>query len=288
MPTHDINGRKVWIDENNIHLTRPESITVTLYADGQALDNRPIWTSTEGNTWSYTFANLPTVRENGATINYTVKETPVENYETTVNGFTITNRLIEKPAEKHVMLEGAKTWDDHENAKGKRPNVITVRLFRDGVEIDSRDVTAATGWTYSFGKLPADDGYGNIYIYELREDAVPGYFQRVDGMNVINKLLDYDTPETPEGGTSDDDSVYQAKKARLEVLTRKTGSSRPRYEDYTEEELEELFDLFGYGTPLFGMLGTGDETPAYPFVFAGIGVIALAVALFIRRKRRYE
>ena len=49
-----------------------------------------------------------------------------------------------------------------------------------------------------------------------------------------------------------------------------------------------MFDLFGYGTPLFGMLGTGDETPAYPFVFAGIGVIALAVALFIRRKRRYE
>ena len=79
-----------------------------------------------------------------------------------------------------------------------------------------------------------------------------------------------------------------AKQARLEVLTRKTGSSRPRYEDYTEEELEELFDLFGYGTPLFGMLDTGDETPAYPFVFAGIGVIALAVALFIRRKRRYE
>lgn len=278
---------KVWVDEDNAHGTRPESIEVKLYANGQALDNRPTWTHTEGNTWSYTFAKLPTVDENGATITYTVRETPVADYGVSISGFTITNRLVPKDAEKYVNLQGRKTWDDDDNARGKRPNVITVRLYRDGRELDHRDVTAANGWDYSFGKLPADDGYGNIYVYELREDPVQGYFQRVDGMNVTNKPLDYAAPDAPEAGP-EDDAIYQARKARLEVLLRRTGTARPRYEVFTEEELAELFDLFGYGTPLWGtgLLPTGDETPLYPFVFGGVGLMALLGWLITGRKKR--
>ena len=56
---------------------------------------------------------------------------------------------------------------------------------------------------------------------------------------------------------------------------------------YNEEELEELIDLFDYGTPLWGgLLGTGDETPTYPYVFGGAGALALLALLLIGRKRR--
>ena len=55
----------------------------------------------------------------------------------------------------------------------------------------------------------------------------------------------------------------------------------------TEEELEELFDLFGYGTPLWGeLLGTGDETPLAPWLFAGLGILALAALMLTGRRRR--
>ena len=57
----------------------------------------------------------------------------------------------------------------------------------------------------------------------------------------------------------------------------------------TEEQLEDLLDLFDYDTPLFGRpLGTGDEIPVYPFVFAGIGLTAVLVLLIGRRRRKNE
>jgi len=71
------------------------------------------------------------------------------------------------------------------------------------------------------------------------------------------------------------------------VPSRRTGTPGPAFEALTEQELEELFDLFGYGTPLWGELrDTGDETPAWPFAFAGAGLMALLAVLFIGKKRR--
>ena len=70
-----------------------------------------------------------------------------------------------------------------------------------------------------------------------------------------------------------------------EIPNRTTGTPPPPFEGLTEEELEELFELMGYGTPLLGMLGTGDETPAYPYIFAAIGALAV-IALVVFGKRR--
>ena len=50
--------------------------------------------------------------------------------------------------------------------------------------------------------------------------------------------------------------------------------------------MEDLIDLFDYMTPLWGMLGTGDETPAYPYVFGGVGALAVVALAFFGRKRR--
>jgi len=71
------------------------------------------------------------------------------------------------------------------------------------------------------------------------------------------------------------------------VPSRKTGTPKPVFEERTEQELEDLFDLFGYGTPLWGELrDTGDETPAWPYAFAGIGLMALIALLVIEGKKR--
>ena len=77
----------------------------------------------------------------------------MEGYETSVDGFNITNTYTTETTE----VKGSKTWNDADNQDGKRPESITVRLLANGEEKDSQTVTADENgnWTYSFEKLPA-------------------------------------------------------------------------------------------------------------------------------------
>jgi len=161
----------------------------------------------------------------------------------------------------------------------------TVNVLRDGEVIETITVTTATGWRYSFGHLPADNGYGHEYTYTIREDAVEGYYTRIDGMDLTNGRLPSTTPtrpNTPEDTTETTDETPE----EPPVPERKTGTPAPVFEDMSDEELEELFDLFGYNTPLAAILPTGDETPVYPFVFGGIGLLAIALLILGRKRRR--
>ena len=281
--TIDISGQKIWDDENNAHLMRPDTITVQLYADGTLVNATPTWRGNRTSTWTYTFSGLPALTSGGKEITYTVREVPVPGYESSVSGFTITNKLPPRTPKEYKEITGVKTWVDDDNAGGKRPSFITVHLLRNGVEVATRTVTAETGWNYSFGMQPVDDGYGNLYHYEVREDGIPGYFCRVDGVNLINTALP-NTPGNPNVPT-DSDSEYTPTGRR--VQTRKTATPPPEFDKYGEEELEEMTDIFDYGTPLWGgLLGTGDETPIYPYIFAGVGVVAVVALLVFGRKRK--
>ncbi len=282
-PNTEVSGRKVWVDEGNAHKTRPASITVTLYANGTAQNAAPNWTNTNTDTWSYTFANLPAVDADGNAITYTVKETPVEGYTTTVSGTTITNTLDKKEPKEYKQLTGTKTWREVSAAElsaalASRPSEITVHLIRDGVEVGTATASAMSGWKYDFGKWPVDDGYGNTYEYTVREDAVTGYYARVDGLDLVNISLT--TPDRPN-------RPYQP---GVPVTPRKTITPPPPFKELNEEEMDELMDILDYGTPLWGtLLGTGDETPVYPYVFGGVGVLAIvALVLFGRKRKKKE
>lgn len=249
-PTTSVTGRKVWVDDNNAHKTRPASITVRLYADGAPVSATPSWSG-----WSYTFDDLPMYNAEGVAIRYTVGEEPVPNYESSVSGTIITNTLVKKDTERYITISGQKEWDDDGDADGVRPESVVVRLKRDGAEVAQARVSADTGWRYSFENQPADDGYGNIYAYTVREDSVGGYFARVKGTTIVNARIRASQP-----------SIFSS---------------------FTEQELAELVDLFDYDTALWGsLLRTGDETPIYPYVFGGIGVAALIALAILARKRR--
>ena len=274
MPLTELEGQKIWDDEGNVHVTRPEAITVQLYADGVLVEGvEPTWEK-NGDVWTYHFRRLPAVNDSGETITYTVRELPVEGYETTYEGTTIRNHLIPRPPQEYTDIEGTKTWNDGDNADGTRPSHIIVRLLRDGVEIDRRTVTAATGWTYRFSHLPLDDGYGNHYTYSITEDPVPGYFTQLQGYNFVNTKLPDRTPDKP-------DIPPEEKPPERHTMT-----PPPPFTGESEEELEELLELPMYGTPLAGMLGTGDETPLYPYLFAGAGALAVIAVFLLGRKRK--
>lgn len=89
-----VSASKVWEDFDDKEGKRPDSVTVRLYADGEAaggpvsLDDR--------NGWTYTWTDLP-MKKNGSDIRYTVDEPEVpDGYSKAVTGdanegFTITN-----------------------------------------------------------------------------------------------------------------------------------------------------------------------------------------------------
>lgn len=73
----DITGTKTWVDNNDQDGTRPDEITVHLYADGE--DTGKSTTLSEATNWEYSFKNLPQYK-NGSVIDYTIVEEVPEGY----------------------------------------------------------------------------------------------------------------------------------------------------------------------------------------------------------------
>ncbi|HBZ11150.1 MAG TPA: hypothetical protein DEO65_14985, partial [Bacillus bacterium] len=111
-----------------------------------------------------------------------VKEEAIEGYETTVDGYDITNLRVGK-----TSVGGKKTWDD-DNFKD-RPEVIKVDLLQNGEVVDTVEITADTNWKYSFTDLDKYDAEGKAYTYTVQEHAVEGYESIVSGYDITNKLI---------------------------------------------------------------------------------------------------
>lgn len=179
--TVGVEGVKTWDDANNQDGLRPVSIQVQLLANGKPHGDPVEVKADEKGAWKYSFTDLPKFAE-GKQIVYSVAEVKVpEGYVSKADGMNLKN--THKPAT--VSVEGIKTWDDANNQDGKRPESITIRLLKNGVEADSRTVTAAQKWAWSFTDLPKFDK-GQEIVYTITEDAVSGYSAKMTGYNVMN------------------------------------------------------------------------------------------------------
>ena len=175
---------KVWNDNQNQDGIRANVITVRLLANGK--DSGQTLELSEGNGWTGSFTNLPKF-ENGKEIRYTIAEVSVEGYTTVISGsqaegFTITNTHETEV----VSVSGSKTWNDNGNQDGARPESITINLVKNGEVIDSKVVTAADGWAWSFDNLPKYENGGMLIEYTITENAVEDYTTEYNGYNVVN------------------------------------------------------------------------------------------------------
>lgn len=183
--TISVSGTKIWKDSNNQDGKRPKSITINLLADGKKTDSKTVSSDKDGN-WTYEFTDLPKY-SNGKEITYTISEEKVEGYSSSISGYNITNTYNPET----ISISGTKIWNDNNNQDGKRPERITVNLLADGKLKESKTVTAADNWTYTFTDLPKYSD-GKKITYTVTEDPVSGYQTTVDGYNIINAH----TPET--------------------------------------------------------------------------------------------
>ncbi len=190
--TVDVKATKNWDDANNQDGKRPTKITINLLADGKKVDSKEIQAAADG-TWTATFEKLAKYKA-GKEINYTVTEEAVAEYEATITDFTITNKY----APKEIDYKVTKVWKDANNQDGKRPESVTVQLYKkvgnaDPVAVEgkkltltAKDKTDANTWVASFTNLPQYEA-GKEITYSIKEVDVPaGYEASVTGQVVTN------------------------------------------------------------------------------------------------------
>lgn len=196
--TVDVKATKNWDDANNQDGKRPTKITINLLADGQKHDSKEVQAAADG-TWTVEFTKLAKYKD-GKEIKYTVTEEAVAEYESTITDFTITNKY----APKEIDYKVTKVWNDANNQDGKRPESVTVQLYKkvgnaDPVAVEGKKLTLTAKektddntWVASFTNLPQYEA-GKEITYSIKEVEVPaGYEASVTGQVVTNTY----NPET--------------------------------------------------------------------------------------------
>ena len=169
--TVSVSGEKLWADATAPAGSRPESITIELYANGELAASQTV--TGEGDVWNYSFDGLAKYDGQGREIVYTVAETPVEGYASyeVAGGFM---NVFVGAGTVEVSVE--KAWDDSANSDGLRPAEVVFDLYANGTATgETLTVSAETGWAGSISGLPRFDASGAAIVYQLVERAVKGY-----------------------------------------------------------------------------------------------------------------
>ncbi|EFI41293.1 Cna B-type domain-containing protein, partial [Peptoniphilus sp. oral taxon 386] len=180
----DVEGEKTWNDNNDQDGKRPTEIKINLMkkvGDGPVV-KKETKTVTAADGWKWSWKGLPEY-EGGKKITYSITEEAVADYTTQINGYNVTNSRT--PGK--VDVEGEKTWNDNNDQDGKRPTEIKINLMKkvgDGpvVKKETKTVTAADGWKWSWKGLPEYEG-GKKITYSITEEAVADYTTQINGYN---------------------------------------------------------------------------------------------------------
>lgn len=181
----ELGGEKIWKDNNNAYGTRPDSIIVNLFANGEKVQNKEVTKGELGN-WTFFFANLVKFDEEGKKIEYSISENDVINYIGKVEGTNITNTLTGT-----TEIKGIKIWHDSDNDYETRPESIIVKLLANGKEIAKKTVKADENgeWKFAFEDLDEYDSNGVKIEYTVEENPVDRYVTDIKGTTIINTLI---------------------------------------------------------------------------------------------------
>ncbi|WP_411953818.1 Cna B-type domain-containing protein [Alkalibacillus sp. S2W] len=170
----NIDVTKTWLDHDSS--SRPDSIQVQLLQNGESFREGTVKAS---DGWVYEFTDVPRFNSDGEEYKYTLSESKVEGYESSVDGFDITNLRTGT-----TEVSGTKTWKDDQSAD--RPDSITVNLLKNEEQVDQQTVTSKNGWTYKFEELEAFNKDGIPHDYTVEEDPIEGYETNIEGYDITN------------------------------------------------------------------------------------------------------
>ena len=287
----DIQGNKIWNDQDNLYQKRPENITVRLYADGKELDKRIV---SEQDDWAYSFKQLPEYKGNRK-IQYTIKEDEVVGYQSQVKGFDIINHYIQEK----INIPVQKVWDDENNAAHQRPDSIIVELYADGVFTNKTIVLSEENkWKAQFQNIDVFVGEKEI-TYEVKEVDVEHYQSHVqgnvkDGFVITNVYKKSSTPMTEQpsdngndndngnGDIDENDKIEETNKPQEDDNVQENGSANDYQEDIKQEHSETNMQKNESEQKVWGVM-TSDTT--HKFIW-GIVCGVTGIGLFIYTRKR--
>ena len=190
-----IRVSKQWDDMENLDGSRPDSITMTLLADGKEKQTVVL---NEGNGWTAEVTGLPVTNAQGKTIAYTWKEEDAAGYtgkaEIAGNETVFTN--THKPELTSVSVR--KIWDDNDNEEKIRPIQIVMKLSNGMVAV----LNAKNNWTATISDLPVTYK-GQKIEYTWTEVEVIGYdkpkIEQNGNITVFTNTI-WKRPDEPEHG----------------------------------------------------------------------------------------
>lgn len=171
----EVSVTKVWDDCNDNDGYRPDSVTVSLLADGEPTGKTLVLS--EANQWTGSFMELNAYAD-GEEIVYTVTENAVSKYTTVITNeqdsatdFIITNSHVPET----MSIPVVKRWNDNNDANDRRPGSITVYLYANGEATGEKlRITARNGWVGEFENLPVYAN-GKAIDYSIREKSMYFY-----------------------------------------------------------------------------------------------------------------
>lgn len=183
-------AKKVWNDNDNQDGIRPDSVVVTLTADGDDVQD---YTLSADNNWTVTVNDLYKYSD-GTEIRYAWTEKDVEegyaaSYNTAGTMTTITN-THEKDK---ISVSVTKKWEDGSNQDGIRPDEVKVVLKADGVEKGTYTLSDDNNWSAS--ELVDKNTDGKEITYTWEEEAVEGYTSSQVTEGTVTTITNMHEPE---------------------------------------------------------------------------------------------
>ncbi len=242
--TTSLAVRKRWLDANDRDGVRLASVKVQLTADGVPVDGKVVTLTaagpdgTEGtdDDWTTTFDDLA-VMQAGEKVSYGVEELDVaDGYNASYSWDKGTAVVTNERSFEPISLKVEKRWDDEDNARGIRPDLIVVHLVADGRDTGVTADVRAEGpdgilmtdddWTAVFSDLaPVEDDH--VVAYTVKEEVPAGYRlagdpeRTEDGIVLTNELA-----PTPEEVPGDREAHDDGAKGSKDVIP-ETGDTAP-------------------------------------------------------------
>lgn len=178
--TRDIAVSKVWIGP------KQDSVQVTLVKDGTLTDQT--LTLQEANEWKSSFKNLIKYDpKDGHEIAYTVQESEVSNYASSISGDMIQGFVLTNTNTETVSVPVSKIWVGPEQSQAE------ITLVKDGTATNQKLVlNAENAWKATFENLVKyDDTDGHNIEYTIQETPIANYSSQItgsmkDGFTVTN------------------------------------------------------------------------------------------------------
>lgn len=155
------------------------------------------------------------------------------------------------PCKKKIDLTISKIWKDFANIDGKRPDSITVKVYRQEFKADGTPVREKAYYkTVVMTKADAQNGQSSVWRTMLKDAPVLEYTMGSDGKptNTIKAYYVYSFEEDPVPGYTMTESKYDEKTYHVTI----TNTHHPRLPD-TGSIGDWMFVMFGVGILLFAL-----------------------------------